>query len=126
MAVRPISAANLRRARDERAERLYVRYLAVMRAAGRPMRRVARLTGVGKLALMRTVLRDCPPPAWRWENMLEACDIGLVEDHAEAQLGGRLGQPTKARPGSEAKLDVLIARAAAGVELWHPDDVTLL
>lgn len=125
MAVRPISAAELNLARDARAERLYTRFLAAMRVAGRPMRRIEHLTGQAKLGLLRHTLRTCPPPDWRWENMLEACDIGLVERHAEAQLGGRLGQATKARPGSEAKLDVLIARAAAGVELWHPDDVTL-
>lgn len=30
--------------------------------------------------------------------------------------------PTDARPGSEAKIAVLAARAAAGRRLWHPRD----
>lgn len=30
--------------------------------------------------------------------------------------------PTQARPATPEKLAVLIARAEAGEELWHPDD----
>lgn len=32
--------------------------------------------------------------------------------------------PTDAQPGTAAKVDVLAARAAAGVGLWHPADAT--
>lgn len=35
-------------------------------------------------------------------------------------------QPTKARPGSEEKVRVLVARAERGEDLWHPDDESLL
>lgn len=31
-------------------------------------------------------------------------------------------QPTSALPGSEEKIAVLMARATAGVDLWHPRD----
>lgn len=31
-------------------------------------------------------------------------------------------RPTKAVPGSQKKLDVLAARARAGLPLWHQDD----
>jgi hypothetical protein len=31
-------------------------------------------------------------------------------------------EPTTARPGSVAKVEVLAARALAGEMLWHPDD----
>ncbi len=33
--------------------------------------------------------------------------------------------PTSARPGTAEKLAVLAERAKDGVNLWHPDDVTL-
>lgn len=33
-----------------------------------------------------------------------------------------LPEPTDARPGTPEKLAVLAHRAAAGNELWHPDD----
>lgn len=35
-------------------------------------------------------------------------------------------KPTKARPGSEEKIRVIRARVAAGEELWHPADETVL
>ncbi|MER3416877.1 MAG: hypothetical protein C4297_11790 [Gemmataceae bacterium] len=34
-------------------------------------------------------------------------------------------KPTRARPGSRAKIRVLAKRAARGVQLWHPLDVRL-
>ncbi len=34
------------------------------------------------------------------------------------------GEPTKAQPGSEEKVLMLAARYAAGMPLWHSDDVT--
>jgi len=30
--------------------------------------------------------------------------------------------PTKAKPGSDEKIDVLAGRLMAGLPLWHPDD----
>jgi len=35
------------------------------------------------------------------------------------------GLPTKTRPGSEAKLAVLMERAQQGTALFHPSDATL-
>lgn len=32
------------------------------------------------------------------------------------------GNPTKAKPGSEEKIEMLAARYAAGEPLWHTDD----
>src|SRR5262245_54808022 len=47
-------------------------------------------------------------------------DEGLAEEH---RLVGRpLPPPTTARPGSQAKIAVLSARAALGYELHHPLD----
>jgi hypothetical protein len=39
--------------------------------------------------------------------------------------GAAPSEPTDARPGSEAKVLVLIERARRRQALWHPDDVTL-
>jgi hypothetical protein len=37
-----------------------------------------------------------------------------------------LSQPTRALPGTEDKVLVLIARLGRGEELWHPDDSPLV
>lgn len=36
-----------------------------------------------------------------------------------------LPEPTQAPPGSAEKIAVLRARLAAGLELWHPDDLVI-
>lgn len=43
----------------------------------------------------------------------------IGEEYADS---GRLPKPTTARPGSAAKVRVLIERAANGQSLWHPLD----
>jgi hypothetical protein len=46
------------------------------------------------------------------------------EAQAEAGRNERpaAARPTRALPGSEAKLRVLVERARLGVQLWHPND----
>jgi hypothetical protein len=51
-----------------------------------------------------------------------------IHPNARRGLGINLGSapspldPTRALPGSAAKLHILEARAEAGLTLWHPDD----
>jgi len=47
-------------------------------------------------------------------------DVYEPEDFAA--MGIDPGRPTKARPGSEAKVLMLSARYAAGLPLWHSED----
>ena len=37
-----------------------------------------------------------------------------------------ISEPTSAEPGSEEKLETLVERYAAGLPLWHPDDLNHL
>lgn len=46
---------------------------------------------------------------------------GVGNDNAAAHP---LPEPTRAAPGTAAKIEVLAARAAAGLALWHPQDAT--
>ena len=52
-------------------------------------------------------------------NIMEATLYGHGHDYKP-----KAGEPTDEVPGTKGKLDVLVARAQAGVSLWHPDDAT--
>lgn len=52
-------------------------------------------------------------------ELLASFEGGLVHGHGDARCEG---QPTDALPGSPEKVRVLIARAAAGQALFHPQD----
>lgn len=71
-----------------------------------------------KLAIMRHMLRTSPPPGWTFLNMIEAEDIGSCDHLVDLASP----EPTRAIPGTRAKLAVLAARAEAGQELWHEAD----
>ena len=57
--------------------------------------------------------------------VVEEEDLGeeeLYEPEDFAAMGIDPGKPTRARPGSEAKVLMLSARYAAGLPLWHTED----
>lgn len=58
----------------------------------------------------------------KFSNLFEA--IRLSHDDGRFQTHGPPPFATQARPGSQAKIRVLIARIEAGVDLHHPDDLT--
>ena len=47
---------------------------------------------------------------------------GVTDTHSQRSLPAA---PTTATPGTLAKVEVLVERAAAGTGLWHPYDATL-
>lgn len=53
-----------------------------------------------------------------------SCDLPFKPKVKSSRIvpGVDVRQPTKARPGSEAKQDILGARLDAGLPLWHEDD----
>lgn len=59
-------------------------------------------------------------------DMNEAGDIsdydGLFDEEDFIALGINPGAPTAAKPGSEDKVQMLAARYAAGLPLWHDKD----
>jgi len=105
-------------AEDRRAslERLWLRFCECSLAAGVPLPRFD--SARGRAQIMRIALDRGMPPGWRLGSVLEAADLGL--DLKTLPLAKP--QPTTARAGSPAKLRVLASRAAAGQELWHPED----
>lgn len=58
-------------------------------------------------------------PGRNYVNMLEAADTGRDN---EGHFRPTDPEPTDARQGTRAKLDVMAARVASGEELWHDDD----
>ncbi len=61
-------------------------------------------------------VKECYPPT------APNARRGVPDGHGTRPLPAK---PTRAFPGSAAKLRVLEERAAAGVTLWHPDDPTV-
>ena len=82
-------------------------------AAGLTYRQVAALVGVSHTQVAKDV-RFTPRPFDRAVYGRRGVGNG---NHRRP-----LPEPTDARPGSPEKLAVLARRAAAGKELWHPDD----
>lgn len=78
--------------------------------------------------------RSYDPAPRRWHSLLGLCVwcYGEPSTRREAldrwrcqQVDRRpLPEPTKAPPGSRAKVDELARRRAAGLQLFHPDDAT--
>lgn len=75
--------------------------------------------------------------AKHFEEDLEVVDFDVEEAEVETEYGEEFdgftpedyqamginpSSPTKARPGSEAKVVMLSARYAAGLPLWHEED----
>lgn len=71
-----------------------------------------------RLGVMRHRLRQGPLPGFKFDTMLAAEDVGGLDHLAELVET----EPTNAPPGTRRKVEVLAARAAAGEELWHPED----
>lgn len=85
----------------------------------------------------RPPCRRCGKPATRPRGLCWSCYHSPARDafpstskFARRGVADRVGdpplpaEPTGALPGSEEKLRVLEARAAARVRLWHPQDFT--
>lgn len=77
------------------------------------------------LAAMRALIASSPNGLpQRPRTLFEA--IALFCDANRAVFVPRgLPEPTDAQPGSAEKIRVLRARLAAGLELWHPDDLVI-
>lgn len=60
----------------------------------------------------------------QYKNVFEA--IRVSHDEGRFIPHGLPSEPTQAAPGSAEKMAVLMARIAAGVDLWHPLDRTCL
>lgn len=96
---------------------------------------------VRSLPVSKTVLKTLPAsivPDEISEKLIDASlciqEDGLGDDTGDGdeeydevdfeKLGIDPSRPTKAKPGSEEKVLMLAARRAAGMPLWHNDDVT--
>jgi hypothetical protein len=86
-----------------------------------------------------TCLHCCRAPVSRPRGLCWVCfyqprireqyaPLGAMGRHGARRADTRrerpLGEPTEALPGTPQKVAVLIARASAGLALWHPEDAT--
>ncbi len=101
--------------RWQRINAMWERFVA-LKAAGGGRAPVAE-TVPRRQASLRAALLGCRPAGWRFPNSLAAADLGFEPDELRPPE-----RPTGHRRGTAGKLEVLAARAAAGEELWHPED----
>ena len=103
--------------RAARLRRLWQRYEAFCRAAGRTPRDDPG-TAIGRQTILRREHHQLGAGLDAIvDDALEAGDLA-IEDW-EPRRGSR---PTAARSGSRAKVEVLAQRAARGETLWHEED----
>ena len=55
------------------------------------------------------------------DSVLEAIKMGVWDYEPEEQDSSTYGA-TRALPGTDEKLDVMVQRVRGGLPLWHPED----
>lgn len=73
--------------------------------------------GIDRRGLCRPCYRD--PDVRAQYAVIPTTNCGLALSNAKLPMPNT---PTDAQPGSEEKVAILEARAAAGEQLWHPKD----
>jgi len=109
--------AGYRRAREERVGRSWTMFREAMWRNRGKLIEDTDLMG-RRVSLMRHALVRGSLPGFRFESILAADDVGMVEHLVTL----RAAAPTAAPPGTREKVEILAARAAAGEELWHDED----
>ena len=87
----------------------------ILARKGKTDSEVAALTGVNRHSVKS--LRHRVGMIRFRKKHVQRFGVGLGDD-----CGGEPAEATATWPGSDARIEVLAARAAAGVDLWHPAD----
>lgn len=106
-----------RAARSIRCRAMWLRFVDLMTAQCEPFRRDAE-TDVARRNVMRSARVRGLPRRWLYRSGLEAADLGEVDrfEPADAQ------EAVSHLQGSAGKVEAMEARAAAGENLYHPED----
>ena len=99
------------------------KYALALSAHGWTDSEVAALTGINRHTV-KSFRHQTGLMRWRIKHVqrcskkhVQRFGVGLGDD-----CGGEPAEATDTWPGSDARIEVLAARAAAGVDLWHPAD----